>query len=97
MKILITGANGLLGQKLVQLYESRTDVEIVATGRGPNRNLSGSYVYETMDITSKEGVMSVLQKHQPDAVINTAAMTHVDQCELNPDECWHLMYILLNI
>ncbi|SNS49656.1 dTDP-4-dehydrorhamnose reductase [Ekhidna lutea] len=89
-KVLITGANGLLGQKLVQLYEEDQDVEVIATGRGENRNLAGTYSYEQMDITSQEEVMQVIKKHTPDVVINTAAMTHVDQCELNPDDCWKL-------
>ena len=90
MKILITGANGLLGQKLVQLYDSQPNVDVVATGRGPNRNYVGQYTYESMDVTSKEDVLSALQKHQVDVVINTAAMTHVDQCELHPEDCWKL-------
>ncbi len=83
MIILITGANGLLGQKLVQLYEQRVAVTLIATGKGENRNLAGSYVYEQMDITSDQEVLNILKKHRPNIVIHTAAMTHVDQCELN--------------
>ncbi len=90
MKVLITGANGLLGQKLIRLYEDRRDVEVVATGKGANRNLPGTYHYEKMDITSEEEVVPIIKRHQPDIVINTAAMTQVDQCELNPDDCWKL-------
>ncbi|WP_420317087.1 SDR family oxidoreductase [Ekhidna sp.] len=90
MKVLITGANGLLGQKLVQQYEDRSDVQVIATARGENRNLSGSYIYEQMDITSSDEVDAIITNHKPDVVINTAAMTHVDHCELNPDDCWKL-------
>ncbi len=89
-KVLITGANGLLGQKLVQLYSERSDVDVIATGRGQNRNLPGSYVYTEMDITSSEEVDNVIATHTPDVVINTAAMTQVDQCELDPENCWNL-------
>ncbi|MBC7452052.1 MAG: SDR family oxidoreductase, partial [Cytophagales bacterium] len=42
---------------------------------------------ESMDITSEEHVLAVFRKHKPDAVIHTAAMTHVDQCELNKEAC----------
>ena len=87
MKILITGANGLLGQKLVKLYESDDQVSVIATGKGSNRNLPGSYHYEQLDVTSSEEVAKVISQHRPDVVINTAAMTHVDQCELDPVSC----------
>lgn len=86
-KILITGANGLLGQKLVKLYEEQDNVQVIATGLGENRNLEGSYVYHQMDVTSSENVNKLVSQEQPDVVINTAAMTHVDQCELDPDGC----------
>ena len=88
MKILITGANGLLGQKLVTLLQNEPSVSIVATGRGPNRNSDGSYLYERMDITDASEVDDTIQKHAPDAVIHTAAMTNVDQCEQEQEGCW---------
>lgn len=90
MKVLITGANGLLGQKLVQLYESDEDVDVIATARGASRNPFGSYTYEQMDITVRSEVDKIISKHSPDVVINTAAMTHVDECELNPEQCQKL-------
>jgi len=37
MKILITGSNGLLGQKLVELLLQQPDVQVVATSRGANK------------------------------------------------------------
>ncbi|MEM0938610.1 MAG: SDR family oxidoreductase [Bacteroidota bacterium] len=88
-RILITGANGLLGQKLVKLYEKK-NMELVATARGANRNPEGEYVYHELDITLKDQVNEVIGNAQPDIIINTAAMTHVDQCELNPEDCWKL-------
>jgi len=90
MKVLITGANGLLGQKLVTLYEGNSDVQIIATGKGENRNPSGTYKYEQLDVTSSESVNRIISKYSPDVVINTAAMTHVDQCELDPETCQKL-------
>lgn len=89
-KILITGANGLLGQKLVALYNDHSDVHVIATGKGTDRNPTGSHAYDCMDITSKKEVENILLKHKPDVVINTAAMTHVDECELNTEDCWKL-------
>lgn len=89
MKILITGANGLLGQKLIHLLAPKKELVVIATARGASRLSSayGNFVYEPMDITNRESVLSVIGKHQPDAIINTAAMTNVDQCEAEKDAC----------
>lgn len=88
MKILITGSNGLLGQKLVAQLYLLPEVTLIATARGANRDeIYEDYIYESMDITSEENILSVFRKHKPDAVIHTAAMTHVDQCELNKETC----------
>lgn len=90
-KILITGSNGLLGQKLVYALLKRTDVSIVATSVGENRLLQKSgYVYESLNITSQSEVQAIFEKHLPDVVINTAAMTNVDACETKKEECWSL-------
>lgn len=89
-RILITGSNGLLGQKLINHYQGTENVSLIATARGPQRIPAGNFHYLEMDITSFEEVDNVIKKEQPDIIINTAAMTHVDQCELDPDACWKL-------
>jgi dTDP-4-dehydrorhamnose reductase len=90
-KILITGANGLLGQKLVYALAGRNDVELVATSRGENRIVKkDGYTYEPLDITDRNDIEKVFRKHMPHAVINTAAMTNVDACESQKEECWLL-------
>ncbi len=82
MKILITGSNGLLGQKLVHKLSADLEVELVATARGENRlEHREGYVYRQMDIANLEQVLNVIGEEKPAAVIHTAAMTHVDQCE----------------
>ena len=90
MKILITGANGLLGRKLVEHYSTVSSVEVIATGKGKNRNSLGDYKYAPMDITSESEVTSIIGMVVPDVVINTAAMTNVDECELKQEECWEM-------
>lgn len=81
-KILITGSNGLLGQKLIDLYLKNNDVKLIATARGINRYpTDDGYEYAIMDITSFEQVQEVIKKYKPHCIINTAAMTNVDQCE----------------
>ncbi|MES2680800.1 MAG: NAD(P)-dependent oxidoreductase [Bacteroidota bacterium] len=91
MKILITGSNGLLGQKLVYQLRGKPDNMCIATARGENRLVKrDGYVYETLDITDKNNVEQVFSKHLPDVVINTAAMTNVDACETEKEACWQM-------
>lgn len=87
MKILITGSNGLLGQKLVD-YCLRNSIVFLATSKGENRySKCPDDSYMKMDITSREEVVQVMRDFNPTHVIHTAAMTNVDQCEKEPDNC----------
>lgn len=88
-KILITGSNGLLGQKLVKLILEKNEFELIATSIGENRikNLYPKMVYENLDICNEIEVQHVIKKHRPNFIINTAAMTNVDQCETEQQKC----------
>ncbi|MCE3227204.1 MAG: dTDP-4-dehydrorhamnose reductase [Bacteroidetes bacterium] len=89
MKVLITGSNGLLGQKLVYKLRNNDKIKLIATARGENRLVQrDGYIYESLDITNKQNVEEVFKKYLPDAVINTAAMTNVDACETEKENCW---------
>lgn len=85
--ILITGSNGLLGQKLVDLFNER-NVPFLATSRGANRNPKcPEKNYTSLDVTNEKEIQHLFEKHAFEAVIHTAAMTNVDQCESHRDEC----------
>lgn len=87
-KILITGSNGLLGQKLVYRLLKEPGVEIIATSKGENRlKVQEGYIYDSLDITNEDAVKEVFLRHAPDVVINTAAMTNVDACETEKEAC----------
>lgn len=92
MKILLTGANGLLGQKLCQLILQKEEDQLIATARGEARiPFSGdNFSYQSLDVTNRNEILSIIAKHQPDAVIHTAAMTNVDQCESEKEACLQL-------
>lgn len=89
MKVLVTGSNGLLGQKITELVLKKyPDITLVATGKGENRNaIKKGYEYKTMDITDLNSLKKVFEAEQPDVVIHTAAMTQVDDCEFKKEEC----------
>jgi len=87
MKILITGSNGLLGQKIIlQLLKSQTD--FLATSLGENRNPKcPDSNYASLDVSDKDMVNAVFNDYKPDYIIHTAAITNVDYCEEHIDEC----------
>lgn len=88
-RILLTGSNGLLGQKLVELLIQKPGVQLIATARGDNRlPFVQGYEYHPLDITDPAQVHEVLELTKPDVVIHTAAMTNVDQCESEKEACW---------
>lgn len=81
MKLLITGSNGLLGQKIVRQLE-KSGIEYVATSMGANRNPNlPAAKFMSLDITNRANIQKVCDEYQPTAIINTAAMTNVDACE----------------
>ena len=90
MRILITGSNGLLGQKIVaQLIDK--SIDFLATSAGDNRNPElPSQAYHKLDVTQESAVSEIIKNYKPTAVINTAAMTNVDLCEKEKEACFLL-------
>ncbi|MBT3230667.1 dTDP-4-dehydrorhamnose reductase [Candidatus Uhrbacteria bacterium] len=68
MKILITGAQGMLGQDLVKVFSSAGH-DVIAASRAD------------LDITNQESVDSYIDKLKPEMIVNAAAYNAVDQIE----------------
>ena len=91
MKVLITGSNGLLGQKLLHKLRVDNSIELIATSIGENRvTEKEGYKYISLDITNKQELEKVIYSEKPNIIINTAAMTNVDACEDKKQECDNL-------
>ncbi len=88
-KILITGSNGLLGQKLINLLAGKAGYQLLATAKGENRlgDIGKPYNYKALDITNINEVDKIVTDFKPDFIIHTAAMTNVDQCETDKEGC----------
>jgi dTDP-4-dehydrorhamnose reductase len=91
MKILVTGSNGLLGQKITARILQTREFDLIATSKGANRYpVKEGYHYVEMDITDEEQMREVIKGCKPDVIINTAAMTNVDACEKDKTLCRQL-------
>jgi dTDP-4-dehydrorhamnose reductase len=87
-KVLITGSNGLLGQKLIDLYLTKSDKHLIATAKGSCRHPEKEKLtYFDLDISNEKQVKQVLSEVRPNCVIHTAAMTNVDACETDKEGC----------
>lgn len=87
-KVVITGANGLLGQTLINmLLKEKEHYEVYGFSRGENRTDRSDFVYTEIDITNKEQLKDELYNVNPDVIVNTAAMTNVDACESHKEAC----------
>jgi dTDP-4-dehydrorhamnose reductase len=82
LRLLVTGAHGLLGRAILQ-SDWGTDVEVVGCGR--NGDAVGAVTCYAVDLTDVDAVVDLWRRLQPDRVIHTAAVTNVDQCETEPE------------
>ena len=85
-KVLIIGANGFLGRNLFKLRNAEetknSDLNLVAADL-ESSNLPSDIPFYTIDITNYEQSEKKIIKISPDVIILTAAMTNVDQCEVD--------------
>jgi dTDP-4-dehydrorhamnose reductase len=96
MKILVTGSNGLLGQKLIELLEADTGIEPIATAARPLSIPLSRGEFRQLDITDEASVNQIIEETHPDVIINTAAMTQVDHCETQREACWNANVMAVN-
>ena len=91
-KVLITGSNGLLGQKLSHLLVHNAAIDLVATSRGENKlaQILPELPFISLDVTDAGQVEEVIAGERPTHIIHTAAMTNVDACEEDHAGCWQV-------
>lgn len=89
-RILITGANGLLGQAVMHIFTRESDFELIQSSVEDRAFVSFDSEYLKLDITNKEEVKNAVRKYQPKIIINCAAFTDVDKCETERELSWKL-------
>lgn len=73
LRVAVTGAEGMLGSTLMSRLVGLTLIPLTKSN---------------CDITNSQQVLDVFENIRPDVVIHCAAMTAVDQCEIEPAEAW---------
>ena len=83
MRVLVTGAGGLLGGRLAELLHGR-GLDVLATHRGRVPPPGPRPVL--VELTDEEALVRLLDASRPDAVVHAAAIGRSSQCEERPDE-----------
>jgi dTDP-4-dehydrorhamnose reductase len=91
-KILITGANGMLGSTLIRLYQKKYQVFSTSAA---NTGLSYFHQYKSFDLKS-DNYDALIEWSQPDIIIHCAAITNGNYCEQNPMESFLVNGLALN-
>lgn len=87
MRILITGSNSELGQKLVE-YCLKNKLTFIATSKGTNRNPAlTDYLYFPMDICNKMQINQVFNSLYPTLVLHAATIVNPEKWVANPTCC----------
>ena len=87
MRVLVTGASGLLGLNVCLMQASHHDIYGVA-----NTACMKSVPFELIqsDLTVNGSIREVFEWSKPELIINCAAMAQVDQCEEMPEKAWRI-------
>ena len=87
-RVLITGANGLLGQALVRRLSSTDDHDVLATARDDTPRFDVPCDYTQLDVTTPDAVETLLTAYDPDVVVNCAAVSDVTECDEDRNRAW---------
>lgn len=90
MKVLLVGANGFTGRRILDHLSGKKEYEVTGCSLHPDIRPGGEHRFIQADITDFEYMQSLFEKVKPDVVINTSALSVPDYCERHPDEAYRL-------
>ena len=82
-KILVTGCNGQLGRAINKEYAGE-DVKLINTDVAEGEGILA------LDITNVDEVIKLVMQEKPEVIINCAAHTNVDECEVEEDLAYRI-------
>lgn len=87
MRVIVIGVGGLLGSNVLAAARE-TSWEVVGTYHTTSPDFD--VPLSKLDICDDERFRTILDRHDPDAVVNCAAMTDVDECEREPERAYEI-------
>ena len=88
MKIMILGANGFTGRRILRRLSSQH--QVMACSLHPDILPETGYLFQTLDILNTDETDTLLKDFQPEVLINASALSVVDYCEQHPEEAYAL-------
>ena len=82
MRVLVTGANGLVGSRLCRRLAQQGH-QVLGVSRG-ERRCSGAFDYRSCELRDEAQVHAAFEGFRPEGVVHPASMTQVDLCEKDP-------------
>jgi dTDP-4-dehydrorhamnose reductase len=88
MRVLVTGANGLVGSRLAALLAMRGHL-VTGFGRGPRRG-QGAFAYASVDLADETALLAAVRSLKPELLLSAGSMTDVDGCETAAAEAFRV-------
>jgi dTDP-4-dehydrorhamnose reductase len=93
--ILVTGAGGMLGEKIVDFFSKSIEYNIFASYRTNKPLNEFGATWLMVDLKNKTDFKDLLLVSRPDIIIHCAAFVNLDQCEIDDSESKYLHYQLV--
>ena len=88
MKIMILGANGFTGRRI--LKRLAPNHQVMACSLHPDILPEEGYQFQTLNMVDTDATDTLLKDFQPEVIINASALSVVDYCEQHPEEAYAL-------
>ena len=88
MKIMILGANGFTGRRI--LKRLAPNHQVMACSLHPDILSEEDYQFQTLNMVDTDATDTLLKDFQPEVIINASALSVVDYCEQHPEEAYAL-------
>ena len=82
-KVLVTGATGMLGEKIVSFFSLSSSYKVFATYRHEKILSNDNVKWDKVDLNNKADLNKILTLVKPDIIIHCAANVNLEQCELD--------------